>query len=135
MHGHPPPFAVIIEHGRSRRYDHLPFPTFTMPNPTFVPEAGHASLRVFDSVRALAFIGDLSMGQPTDHSLRTGWLAVKLAHAAGLKASTCDTVREVSLLRWSGCTANAAGFAEVFGANPLRSFGRNRANTGSFATN
>lgn len=86
-----------------------------MPNPTFVPEAGHASLRVFDSVRALAFIGDLSMGQPTDHSLRTGWLAVKLAHAAGLKASTCDTVREVSLLRWSGCTANAAGFAEVFG--------------------
>ena len=78
-------------------------------------EANHAALRIFDSVRALAFIGDLSMGQPTDHSLRTGWLAARLAHATGLDASVCDAVREVSLLRWSGCTANAAGFAQVFG--------------------
>ncbi|MBR8058552.1 HD domain-containing phosphohydrolase [Burkholderia dolosa] len=81
----------------------------------FDAEAICAPLRVFDAVRALAFIGDLSMGQPTDHSLRTGWLAVRLAHAAGLRAADCDTVREVSLLRWSGCTANAAGFAQVFG--------------------
>ena len=78
-------------------------------------EASHAALRIFDAVRALAFIGDLSMGQPTDHSLRTGWLAARLARAAGLEASACDAVREVSLLRWSGCTANAAGFATVFG--------------------
>ncbi|MFJ1210338.1 HD domain-containing phosphohydrolase [Burkholderia pyrrocinia] len=81
----------------------------------FDAEASHAALRIFDSVRAIAFIGDLSMGQPTDHSLRTAWLGVRLADAAGLGASACDTVREVSLLRWSGCTANAAGFAEVFG--------------------
>ncbi|KAG8152615.1 HD domain-containing phosphohydrolase [Burkholderia catarinensis] len=81
----------------------------------FDAEASHAPLRIFDSVRALAFIGDLSMGQPTDHSLRTGWLAASLAHAAGFDAAVCATVREVSLLRWSGCTANAAGFAQVFG--------------------
>lgn len=78
-------------------------------------EARHAPLRIFDAVRALAFIGDLSMGQPTDHSLRTGWLAAQLAHAAGFDASVCDTAREVALLRWSGCTANAAGFAQAFG--------------------
>ena len=35
------------------------------------------TITVFDAVRALAFIGDLSMGQPTDHSLRTAWLAGK----------------------------------------------------------
>ena len=81
----------------------------------FDADASHATLRIFDSVRAIAFIGDLSMGQPTDHSLRTAWLGVRLAGAAGLGASACDTVREVSLLRWSGCTANAAGFAQVFG--------------------
>lgn len=81
----------------------------------FNTEASHAALRIFDSVRAIAFIGDLSMGQPTDHSLRTAWLGVRLADAAGLGASVCDTVREASLLRWSGCTANAPGFAEVFG--------------------
>ncbi|MGS0896101.1 HD domain-containing phosphohydrolase [Burkholderia stagnalis] len=78
-------------------------------------EASRATLRMFDSVKALAFIGDLSMGQPTDHSLRTGWLAVQLARAAGFDASACDAVCEVALLRWSGCTANAAGFAQVFG--------------------
>ncbi|WP_321904801.1 HD domain-containing phosphohydrolase [Paraburkholderia tropica] len=72
-------------------------------------------IRVFDSVKALAFIGDLSMGQPTDHSLRTGWIAARLAQAAGLNADENATVREASLLRWSGCTGNAAGFAEVFG--------------------
>jgi HD-GYP domain-containing protein (c-di-GMP phosphodiesterase class II) len=72
-------------------------------------------LPVFDSVRALAFVGDLSMGQPTDHSLRTGWIAARIGQAAGLDSSVCDAVREVALLRWSGCTANAAGFAEVFG--------------------
>ncbi|HEY2023562.1 HD domain-containing phosphohydrolase [Paraburkholderia sp.] len=83
--------------------------------PKFDIETGQTALRVFDSVRALAFIGDLSMGQPTDHSLRTGWLAARLAQAAGLDSRACDTVREVALLRWSGCTANAAGFAQVFG--------------------
>ncbi|MCA8242289.1 HD domain-containing phosphohydrolase [Burkholderia sp. AU32262] len=78
-------------------------------------EAHHAPLRIVDAVRALAFIGDLSMGQPTDHSPRTSWLAAQLAHAARFDASVCDTAREVALLRWSGCTANAAGFAQVFG--------------------
>ncbi|WP_175902600.1 HD domain-containing phosphohydrolase [Burkholderia seminalis] len=83
--------------------------------PTFDVDASQTTLRVFDSVRALAFVGDLSMGQPTDHSLCTGWLAARLARAAGLDSQACDTVREVALLRWSGCTANAAGFADVFG--------------------
>ena len=85
------------------------------PRPMSDAQARHAPLRIFDAVRALAFIGDLSMGQPTDHSPRTGWLAAQLAHAARFDASVCDTAREVALLRWSGCTANAAGFAQVFG--------------------
>jgi HD-GYP domain-containing protein (c-di-GMP phosphodiesterase class II) len=78
-------------------------------------EAGCPPLLVFDSVRALAFIGDLSMGQPTDHSPRTAWLAARLADAAGLGMADAEAVREAALLRWSGCTANAAGFAHVFG--------------------
>lgn len=73
------------------------------------------TVRVFDAVRALAFIGDLSMGQPTDHSLRTAWLAAQIAQDAALGESTCTAVREASLLRWSGCTANASGFAEALG--------------------
>lgn len=72
-------------------------------------------IRSFDAVKALAFIGDLSMGQPTDHSLRTAWLALQLAHAVGFDDDSRHAVAEASLLRWSGCTANASGFAQVLG--------------------
>lgn len=71
------------------------------------------SLRVFDAVKALAFVGDLSMGQPTDHSLRVAWLAGRLAAASNLTPAEASVVRETALLRWSGCTANAPGFADL----------------------
>jgi HD-GYP domain-containing protein (c-di-GMP phosphodiesterase class II) len=74
-----------------------------------------SAIRVLDAIKALAFIGDLSMGQPTDHSPRTGRLAARLAAEAGLDDAQCDVVKEVSLLRWSGCTANAAGFSDWLG--------------------
>jgi HD-GYP domain-containing protein (c-di-GMP phosphodiesterase class II)/DNA-binding CsgD family transcriptional regulator len=74
-----------------------------------------SAIRVLDAVKALAFVGDLSMGQPTDHSMRTGWLAGRLAADAGHDDAQCGVVKEVSLLRWSGCTANAAGFSEWLG--------------------
>jgi len=77
--------------------------------------ADASTIRALDAVKALAFIGDLSMGQPTDHSLRTSWLAARLAAEAGHDDAQCCVVQEVSLLRWSGCTANAAGFSEWLG--------------------
>lgn len=77
--------------------------------------SSRSQLRVFDVVKALAFVGDLSMGQPTNYSLRTAWLATHLAQAAQLDAAACHTACETALLRWAGCTANAGGFAEVFG--------------------
>jgi response regulator RpfG family c-di-GMP phosphodiesterase/DNA-binding CsgD family transcriptional regulator len=70
------------------------------------------TIAVFDAVRALAFIGDLSMGQPTDHSLRTAWLAGMIATQAGCDPSQVEAARHVALLRWSGCTANAQEFAD-----------------------
>lgn len=74
-----------------------------------------AQVRVYDAIRALAFVGDLSMGQPTDHSLRTAWLAVQLAQATGEGDLLVATALQTSLLRWSGCTANASGFADMLG--------------------
>lgn len=70
---------------------------------------------VFDGIRALAFIGDLSMGQPTDHSPRVAWLACRIARAAGWSADERHAVQEAALLRWSGCTANAGDVANVLG--------------------
>ena len=72
-----------------------------------------APIAVDDAVLALAFIGDLSMGRPTDHSHRTAWLAARLAAADGGSAEDCRAAHDVSLLRWSGCTANAATDARV----------------------
>lgn len=65
-----------------------------------------------DAVLALAMVGDLSMGQPIDQSFRT-------ARLAGLLAAGCGgdeaLARQVALLRWSGCTANAEGVMRLLG--------------------
>lgn len=76
------------------------------------PMPEDTTITVFDAARALAFIGDLSMGQPIDHSLRTAWLAGMIATEAGCNASQVEVARHVALLRWSGCTANAQEFAD-----------------------
>ena len=74
-----------------------------------------SEIAVDDAIRALAFIGDLSMGRPIDHSLRTAWLAERVAEAAGGDADDRRRAHDVALLRWSGCTANAAGFDRLLG--------------------
>lgn len=68
-----------------------------------------------DALLALAAMGDLSMGQPLDHSPRTAWLAVQLARAVGADPSVQQAVAHTALLRWSGCTANAVEFDRLLG--------------------
>lgn len=72
-------------------------------------------IQLVDAIRALAFVGDLSMGQPIDHSARTAWLASQLAAATGQGEDTQGRAACVSLLRWSGCTANAPEFSDLLG--------------------
>lgn len=74
-----------------------------------------SQIQVFDAVKAIAFVGDLSMGQPIDHSARAAWLATQLASALGFDAQLQTHVAYVALLRWSGCTANAPEVADVMG--------------------
>lgn len=82
----------------------------------FAPDPDHAArVDVGDAVMALALVGDLSMGQPLDHSVRTAWLACELAAQAGLGAAAQAQAHTVALLRWSGCTANAPEIAELMG--------------------
>lgn len=70
---------------------------------------------VEDAVQVLAMIGDLSMGLPPDHSIRTARLAAKLAEENGDAAHACSGTRLVALLHWSGSTATAGGFASLLG--------------------
>ena len=63
----------------------------------------------------LAFGGDLSMGQPIDHSPRTALLANRILMELGYGPDVASRAGALSLIRWAGCTANAQGFAELFG--------------------
>ncbi|MDR7136041.1 HD-GYP domain-containing protein (c-di-GMP phosphodiesterase class II) [Lysobacter niastensis] len=74
-----------------------------------------SSVPLLDVIRSLSFVGDLAMGQPTDHSPRAAWIAGQLARAVGADDATCRQATAVALLRWSGCTANAPEFAQLFG--------------------
>lgn len=74
-----------------------------------------STVALLDVIRSLAFVGDLAMGQPTDHSPRAAWLTGQLAKAAGADEVACTEAMAVALLRWSGCTANAPEFAQLFG--------------------
>lgn len=74
-----------------------------------------STVPLLDVVRALAFVGDLAMGQPTDHSPRAAWMAGQLAREVGMDRDGGTRATVVSLLRWSGCTANAPEFSQLFG--------------------
>jgi HD-GYP domain-containing protein (c-di-GMP phosphodiesterase class II) len=74
-----------------------------------------SAVPLLDVIRSLAFVGDLAMGQPTDHSPRAAWMAGQLAKAVGADVASCREATTVALLRWSGCTANAPEFAQLFG--------------------
>lgn len=76
---------------------------------------GHDTATLSQAMGLLAIVGDLSMGQPIDGSERAARLAARVAAAAGFDAAACEHARMVALLRWSGCTANAAGFAAMLG--------------------
>lgn len=79
--------------------------------PADTPPDTHATIT--DVMHALAYVGDLSMGQPSDHSLRTAWLGARIAEIAGSSDLECSAVLQVALLRWSGCTANAHEFSAL----------------------
>jgi HD-GYP domain-containing protein (c-di-GMP phosphodiesterase class II) len=91
-------------------------PRLQLPEPilTTDPVAEGTTVRVRDAMHALAFVGDLSMGQPCNHSRRVATLARRLAQALGRAERAADAT-SVALLRWSGCTANAGEIAALLG--------------------
>lgn len=67
------------------------------------------------AILALSMVGDLSMGQPFGQSRRTARLVQLLGQACHGDGEHIDIGRQVALLRWSGCTANADGFTALLG--------------------
>lgn len=79
------------------------------------PVDGSGAVALAEVLGAVAVAGGLSMGQPAEHGVRSAVLADRLAVAAGVGSRTTADAVAASLLRWSGCTANAAEFAALLG--------------------
>ncbi len=92
-----------------------------LPDASPLPDSGTSALPAAHlvaagtAVQVLALVGDLSMGQPPHQSRRTAVLAARIATLEGATADLIQQAQLVAWLRWSGCTANAAGFASLLG--------------------
>lgn len=77
-------------------------------------------VRVAELCAATSLFTDLGTGQPTEHGLRTCLIAMRLADALGLDSSARGELFHVSLLRFLGCTADAADVAALAGGDEIR---------------
>jgi HD-GYP domain-containing protein (c-di-GMP phosphodiesterase class II) len=68
---------------------------------------------------ALSLATDLGTGQPMEHGLRTCWLSLKVAEELGLDAAARSCVYYVALLRFLGCTSDAADTAALAGGDDV----------------
>src|SRR5262245_52345011 len=68
---------------------------------------------------ALSFAGDLAIGQPMEHGLKSAYLGLQLADSLRLAEAERAAIFYGALLKDAGCTACAAGFADLFGGDDL----------------
>lgn len=80
---------------------------------------GGLSGRLAELTVALSLATDLGTGQPMEHGLRTCWLSLRIAEALGLDAAAQSCVYYVALLRFLGCTSDAADTAVLAGGNDV----------------
>ena len=77
-------------------------------------------MRLAELCAATSLYTDLGTGQTTEHGLRTCLLAMRLADALELGPVACGEVFYVSLLRFLGCTADAAELAALAGGDEVQ---------------
>ena len=72
-------------------------------------------VRLAELVASLSLAGDIGLGQPWEHALRTCLVALRLGEANGLPDPDLRDLYYVTLLRVAGCTADAHVAAALFG--------------------
>src|SRR5512145_1593839 len=75
--------------------------------------------RLAELTIALSLATDLGTGQPMDHGLRTTWLSLAAARALGFGGDVIPAVYYVGLLRFLGCTSDAAETAALAGGDDV----------------
>ncbi len=64
-----------------------------------MPEKDAAALTMAELLRTVSYTGDLAMGQPIEHGLRTAYVGLCVADAAGLSAGDRAAVYYGALLK------------------------------------
>ena len=81
-------------------------------------EASHP-LRLAELLASVSLATDLGTGQPHGHALRTCAIATTIAEEMGCGPEEIRTVHQFALLRFLGCTADAAETAGLVGGDDL----------------
>jgi HD-GYP domain-containing protein (c-di-GMP phosphodiesterase class II)/DNA-binding CsgD family transcriptional regulator len=76
-------------------------------------------LRLAELLGSVSLATDLGTGQPLGHALRTCTIAAALAEAMGCGADDIRTVHQFALLRFLGCTSDAAETAAMVGGDDV----------------
>ena len=80
------------------------------------PQTGaKRGLRRPELLASLSLAIDLGLGQPMEHMLRSGLIALRLADAAGLDQADRSIVYYANLVAWIGCHADSHQIAATFG--------------------
>ena len=74
-------------------------------------------LRLAELLASVSLATDLGTGQPPGHALRTCTIATALAEEMGCGADEVRTVHQFALLRFLGCTSDAAETAALVGGD------------------
>jgi HD-GYP domain-containing protein (c-di-GMP phosphodiesterase class II) len=72
-----------------------------------------------DVLSALSLAGDLGMGRPLEHSVRTAYLSVRLADQIALDDAGRGNALYVSLLHGIGCVADSHDMARTFASDEI----------------
>ncbi|MGH3117240.1 MAG: HD domain-containing phosphohydrolase [Gaiellales bacterium] len=75
------------------------------------------SLRLAELLASVSLATDLGTGQPLGHALRTCTIATAVAEAMGVGPDDVRTVHQFALLRFLGCTSDAAETAVAVGGD------------------
>jgi HD-GYP domain-containing protein (c-di-GMP phosphodiesterase class II)/DNA-binding CsgD family transcriptional regulator len=76
-------------------------------------------LRLAELIGSVSLATDLGTGQPPGHALRTSVIATAIAEAIGCSPDEIRTVQQFALLRFLGCTSDAAETAAMVGGDEL----------------
>lgn len=79
--------------------------------------AASGPLRLTELLASVSLATDLGTGQPPGHALRTCTIAAALAEAMGCGPDDVRTVHQFALLRFLGCTSDAAETAAMVGGD------------------